>query len=267
MSQKILNSILAVITVFFIGLFVNNNIMAQNMNDYKKDMLVTKKGNLPYRVLLPKNYNPNIKYPLILFLHGSGERGNDNNLQLTHGADLFLKESVRREYPAVVVFPQLANDHLWSSLEMDDDSEKRNFIYPEKPGKVMHQELLKSLLKKLKKEFSLDNKRFYVGGLSLGGMGTFEIIYNNPKTFAAAFPICGGANPEIAERISGPSWWIFHGADDDVVPAKYSEQMAEALKKIGADVKLTVYPDVKHDSWTNTFAEPKLLEWLFSKSL
>lgn len=247
--------------------FSFSTIMGQDLNDYKRDLLVSKSDTLPYRVLLPKNYNPNIKYPLILFLHGSGERGNDNNLQLTHGADLFLKASVRENYPAVVVFPQLANDHLWSNFEADRADTSTTFDYPEKPGKVKHQELLKALLKKLRKQFSLDHKRFYVGGLSLGGMGTFEIVYNNPKTFAAAFPICGGANPKIAKRISAPSWWIFHGADDVVVPAKYSQQMYNALKANKADVTLSIYPEVQHDSWTNAFAEPDLLKWLFSKSL
>lgn len=239
---------------------------SQDLSMYKKDVLTYKKGNLPYRVLLPKNYNPSVKYPLILFLHGSGERGNDNEAQLVHGANLFLKESVRRDYPAIVVFPQLAKDHLWSSFESNNTS-PRLFNYPEKPGKVIHQELLKALIKKLKNQFNLDSNRFYVGGLSLGGMGTFEIVYNNPKLFAAAFPICGGANAKIAKRISNPSWWIFHGAKDRVVPPEYSQQMYDALKQNGADVKLTLYPNVEHDSWTNTFAEPDLLKWLFSKSL
>ena len=243
-----------------------NPINGQDLSEYKADMLTQKNDTLPYRILLPKNYNPNVKYPLIIFLHGSGERGKDNNLQLTHGADLFLKASVRQDYPAVVVFPQLADDHLWSSFE-GSTSADTNFSYPEKPGKVKHQELLKALLKKLQKQFSLDSTRFYVGGLSLGGMGTFEIVYNNPKTFAAAFPICGGANPKIAKRLGKPSWWIFHGADDVVVPAKYSQQMFDALKAENVDVKLSIYPDVNHDSWTNAFAEPDLLKWLFSKSL
>ncbi len=239
---------------------------SQDLSMYKKDVLTSKKGNLPYRILLPKNYNPSVKYPLILFLHGSGERGNDNEAQLTHGADLFLKESVRRDYPAIVVFPQLAKDHLWSSFESNNTS-PRVFNYPEKPEKVKHQELLKALIKKLKNQFNLDSNRFYVGGLSLGGMGTFEIVYNNPKLFAAAFPICGGANAKIAKHISNPSWWIFHGTEDRVVPPEYSQQMYDALKQAGADVKLTLYPNVEHDSWTNTFAEPDLLKWLFSKSL
>jgi len=244
-----------------------NNVTGQDLSEYKKDMVVHKGDTLPYRILLPLNYNPNVKYPLILFLHGSGERGNDNNLQLTHGADLFLKESVRQEYPAVIVFPQLAKDHQWTYLVSDQESSPGELIYPIKKTKVKHQELLKVLIKTLKKNFNLDKNRFYVGGLSLGGMGTFEIVNQNPKMFAAAFPICGGANPEIATRINKPSWWIFHGVDDVVVPARYSQQMYDALIQVGADVKLSMYPGVNHDSWTNAFAEPDLLKWLFSKSL
>ena len=101
----------------------------------------------------------------------------------------------------------------------------------------------------------------------MGGMGTFDAVKQNPNLFAAAFAICGGAHPKIAKRISATSWWIFHGEEDDVVPAKYSQQMHDALKEENADVKLTMYTNVKHDSWTNTFAEPELLKWLFSKSL
>lgn len=255
------------ICMIFTFMLNTNKVLSQDLSMYKKDVFTSKKGNLPYRILLPKNYNPNVKYPLILFLHGSGERGNDNELQLTHGADLFLKASVRRDYPAVVVFPQLANDHFWSSFESDRNANPRTFVYPEKPKKVTHQELLKGLIKDLKKQFSLDANRLYVGGLSLGGMGTFEIVYNNPNVFAAAFPICGGANPKIAKNISDPSWWIFHGADDVVVKAAYSQQMYDALKAENADAKITIYPNVNHDSWTNAFAEPDLLKWLFSKSL
>jgi predicted peptidase len=244
-----------------------NSASGQDLSMYKKDIFTSKKGNLPYRVLLPKNYNPNVKYPLILFLHGSGERGNDNKAQLTHGADLFLKEPVRQNYPAVVVFPQCATDDSWSNYKWSMINGKPDIKYSETVDKIKHQELLKGLVKKLKKDFNLDSNRLYVGGLSMGAMGTFDMVKANPKLFAAAFAICGGANPKIAKRISKPSWWIFHGTDDDVVPAKYSQQIYDALKEVDADVKLTMYPGVKHDSWTNAFAEPDLLKWLFSKSL
>ena len=249
----------------FIFILNFNSAAGQDLSLYKKDIVTSKNGNLPYRVLLPKDYNPNVKYPLILFLHGAGERGNDNKAQLTHGAKLFLKESVRRDYPAVVVFPQCAAEESWSNYEYSRVDGQSDLKYSETVDKIKHQVLLKSLIKKLQKDFNLDTNRLYVGGLSMGGMGTFDMVKANPKMFAAAFAICGGANPKIAKRISRPSWWIFHGDADDVVPVKYSQHIYDALKEINADVKLTIYPGVKHDSWTNAFAEPDLLKWLFSQ--
>jgi len=197
-----------------------NTVSSQDFSMYKKDVLTSKKGSIPYRVLLPKNYNPNIKYPLILFLHGAGERGNDNESQLVHGADLFLEESVRQDYPAVIVFPQCAADESWGNYGYSRVDNVVTIEYSATVDKIKHQELLKSLVKKLKKDFSLDNNRLYLGGLSMGSMGAFDMVKANPKLFAAVFAICGGANPKIAKRISNPSWWIFHGADDNVVPLK-----------------------------------------------
>lgn len=239
---------------------------AQNFEAYKKERIILKGDTLPYRILLPKNFETNVSYPLIIFLHGSGERGNDNNLQLTHGANLFLNESVRNKYPAIVVFPQCALNYTWSNYKRDKKTNEIVFNY-QKRDKIKHQELLKTLIKVLQNKYQLDANRFYIGGLSIGGMGTFEAVKQNPNLFAAAFPICGGANPEIAKYLNKTSWWIFHGAEDNVIPVKYSQQMYDALKNKNADVKLTIYPNVKHGSWNNAFAEPDLLSWLFSKSL
>lgn len=106
----------------------------------------------------------------------------------------------------------------------------------------------------------------YVGGLSMGGFGTFELVRRNPKLFAAAFPICGGANPITAKKMKHLDWWVFHGEADKVVPPRYSTQMVDAMKKDGLSVKYSLYPGVGHNSWDNAFAEPELLPWLFSKS-
>lgn len=99
----------------------------------------------------------------------------------------------------------------------------------------------------------------------MGGMGVFELVKRMPKTFAAAFPICGGANPVTASRMKKTSWWIFHGAKDDVVPPHHSEDMVAALKKANAKVKFTLYPNANHNSWDSAFAEPELLSWLFTQ--
>ena len=100
----------------------------------------------------------------------------------------------------------------------------------------------------------------------MGGMGTFEVVRRNPKMFAAAFPICGGANPEISKRLKKLDWWVFHGDADEVVPEKCSADMVNAMKEQGVQVTYTVYEGVGHNSWDNAFAEPELLSWLFSQS-
>lgn len=239
---------------------------AQDLKLYEKEMFVHKGDTIPYRVLLPANYDASKNYPLIYFLHGAGERGNDNENQLVHGARLFLKEEVRKNYPAIVVFPQCAGDSYWSNVEQRRDSSgNREFHFLEggEPTKsmVMAQLLLKDLLKK----YPINKKQIYVGGLSMGGMGTFEIVRRNPKIFAAAFPICGGANTATASKLKNLPWWVFHGGKDNVVPIRHSEEMVAALKAVNAEVKFTVYPEAGHNSWDNAFAEPDLLSWLFSQ--
>ena len=115
------------------------------------------------------------------------------------------------------------------------------------------------------KEYRIEKKQVYVGGLSMGGMGTFEMVKRNPKVFAAAIPICGGGNTAWVNQLKKSKWWIFHGAKDDVVPPYLSQQMADALKANGASVKFTLYPNANHNSWDAAFAEPDLLTWLFSQ--
>lgn len=240
--------------------------MAQDVAAYQKNVFVKNGDSIPYRLLLPKDFDASKKYPLLLFLHGSGERGNDNEAQLVHGSSLFLSPEVRDNHKAIVVFPQCAANSSWAKIDVKGDFPDREFIYYENATPTKDMLLLEGLIKHLKKNYKLDKKRMYVGGLSMGGMGTFELVRRNPKTFAAAFPICGGANPAISKKLAKPKWWVFHGEADEVVPEKYSAQMVEAMGKMGIDIKYTVYPGVGHNSWDNAFAEPELLTWLFSKS-
>lgn len=242
-------------------------LFAQDKSLFEKHWFIKDGDTMPYRLLLPENFDARKKYPLVLFLHGSGERGNDNEKQLVHGATLFLRDSVRKNYPAIVVFPQCGADSYWSNVEFRYDSTgKRTFDYPrdESPTKAMS--LLIELVDELEDRFRLDKKRMYVGGLSMGGMGTFELVSRRPKKFAAAFPICGGGNDYLAGKMTKPAWWIFHGMKDDVVPYAFSEQMAAAIKAKGGRVKLTLYPNANHNSWDPAFAEPELLKWLFGQS-
>jgi predicted peptidase len=200
-------------------------------------------------------------------LHGAGERGNDNESQLVHGAGLFLRDSIREKYQAIVVFPQCPLNSFWSNVEFKTDSSgKRGFYFQAGGAPTIAMDLAQQLLKKIIKEYPVNKKQIYVGGLSMGGMGTFEIVRRNPKLFAAAFPICGGAETSTAAKLTKVKWWVFHGAADAVVPPENSQKMVDALKAVKADVKFSLYPGVNHNSWDNAFAEPTLLSWLFSIS-
>jgi predicted peptidase len=239
---------------------------AQDLQLYQKENFRSGKNVLPYRILYPDHFDKTKKYPLILVLHGSGERGNDNELQLTHGAVLFVNDAVRKKFPAVVIFPQCPAEDFWSNVDRESISDgKRNYVFRQDGEPTTAMKMLMAFIDDLLKKPYIDHKRLYVGGLSMGGMGTFELLNRKPNLFAAAFPICGGGHPKTVKAYATQvSLWVFHGAQDDVVPSRHSEVMVDALKKAGADVRFTVYPDVKHESWVQAFAEPDLLPWLFS---
>lgn len=256
-----------ILRLYIVFLCLGFVVNSYGQNEAYQKMSFEKEGErMPYRLLLPKNYDTAKTYPLILVLHGSGERGSDNELQLTHGASLFLEDVSRKKYPAVVVFPQCAKNSNWATIKVTGEFGNRAFMFYKKGEPTKDMLLLEGLLKHLRMTYAIDKDRMYVGGLSMGGMGTFELVRRNPKMFAAGFPICGGANTAIANRIKRTRWWVFHGEADDVVPSKYSTEMVDALRTAGADVQYSLYPDVKHDSWNNAFAEPELLPWLFSIS-
>lgn len=225
------------------------------------------KDTMPYRVLLPLNYKRKERYPLILFLHGSGERGSDNAAQLVHGSNLFLADSNRSRFPAIVVFPQCPADSYWSNVIINKDS-LGNYVgldFPAHAPPTRAMTMLMKLVRHVFRHYAVNTNTVYVGGLSMGGMGTFELVQRKPRTFAAAFPICGGQNPVLVSRKhKRVNWWVFHGAADPIVAERYSSAMVQALQQAGQQVRYTVYPGVGHDSWTPTFAEPDLLPWLFS---
>ena len=249
-------------------LFLLNTARAQDMNPYEKREFKTAQGNtLPYRLLFPKNYDKSKKYPLILFLHGAGERGTDNEKQLVHGSKMFLEAQNRERFPAIVVMPQCPEDSYWSSVKVDRDKQPMTFAFDYQRPSNWPLVAAYDLVKQLVAEESVDKHRLYLMGLSMGGMGTFEQVFNHPKTFAAAVPICGGGDVAAYDnRVRQTPYWVFHGAADSVVPVENSRRMVEKLKALKVPVQYTEYPGVDHNSWDNAFAEPELLPWLFSHS-
>lgn len=163
---------------------------AQNLDLYAKLVFKAQDGTeLPYRVLLPAGYDKSRKYPLVLFLHGAGERGDDNEKQLVHGSKLFVTEENRKQYPAIVVFPQCPENGFWSSVQVDRMKKPAEFRFDYSQKETSSMTAVVELLGKLIKNEAVDGRRVYVTGLSMGGMGTFEMVYRHPEFFAAAMPI------------------------------------------------------------------------------
>ncbi len=217
------------------------------------------RGVLKYRILKPNDYDKTKKYPLVLFLHGAGERGDDNKKQLVHAMTDFASDDVMQKHPAFVIAPQCPTDHKWVNVDWSADSHEM----PVMPSKSMKLSL--DLLDALQREFNIDAQRIYVTGLSMGGFGTWDAVQRRPVTFAAAIPVCGGGDPAIAKSFDHIPIWCFHGGADTVVKPARSRQMIDALKASGGEPKYTEYDGVGHNSWAATYANREVLDWLFKQ--
>lgn len=221
---------------------------------------------LHYQITYPDNFEENKEYPVLLFLHGAGERGDDNKAQLVHGSKLFIDQENRNNYPAIVIFPQCPREDFWAKTGFGNDNGHRKFEFKPSEDPTASMKLVLSMMDSIANLKFTDKSRIYVGGLSMGGMGTFEILSRRPEMFAAAFPICGGGNPNsVSEYAQSVGLWVFHGAKDDVVLPSYSTDMVIALQASGGNVKYTLYKNANHNSWDAAFSEPTLLSWLFNQ--
>jgi predicted peptidase len=251
-EMKILNSL---IFVLFFTPFLN----AQN--EFAKASYSDGKDTIHYRLLIPDNYDANLRYPLVVSLHGSGERGYDNEKQLVYIKDLFLDSLNRKKYPCFVFAPQCPPSPMkWSMTD--------RFIepvsLPEEPSLPM--KLVIQTINELQQKYSINEEKIYITGLSQGGCGVYDIIMRNPGLFAAAAPICGWGDTSKAATITHMPIWIFHGDSDNVVSVNHSRNMVYALKNAGGHPKYTEYPNVNHGSWLNAYKEPDFLEWMFSNN-
>ena len=238
---------------------------AQDFDLFKKREFTNKSGEvLPYRILYPKNYDAQKKYPLVLFLHGAGERGDDNEQQLKHAVKVFLESENRGQFPCIVLAPQCPKDSYWSSVNIDRSTYplKLDFDYDNEitKGLKLAMELTKETIKKER----IDKKRVYITGLSMGGMGTFEAVYRFPKRFAAAIAVCGGADVDAYQKKQAKvPFRIYHGAVDQVVAVGHSKAIYDKLVFLEANVQYKEYPGVNHNSWDYAYVEKDLLAWLF----
>ncbi len=207
---------------------------------------IERSGEMPYRIMVPRKYDPEKKYPLLLFLHGIDERGNDNEKQLKWGSDLFQSDNATHRFPSFVVFPQCPTDHYWF-----DQSPMEN---------------LRRIIQTLSGEYSIDKSRIYIVGLSMGAYGTYAMVADNPDLFAAAVAISGDGDARKAPSMTRPKWRIFGGDKDTIVSSEKSEKMAKALKDSGASVEIKIYPEANHlGSWTKAFEEPDFISWIYAQ--
>lgn len=215
-----------------------------------------------YQVFIPPNWAPRKKWPVILFLHGAGERGDDGLIQTEVGIGGAIRRFADR-FPCVVVFPQCPKNRWWTEPEM---------------ARIALKTLDDTIT-----EFNGDRLRVYLTGLSMGGYGTWSIAARHPQKFAALVPVCAGIRPpgvraseggsagdpygETADKVKSIPTWVFHGATDPVVPVSESRKMVEALKAAGGSVKYNEYQGVGHNSWDRAYADPDLIPWILSQRL
>jgi len=242
-------------------LIISSEILSAQINfqeEFKSEFFLAGEDTLWYRILSPTNIEEGKKYPLVLFLHGAGQRGNDNLQQLKHGIWNFARPEIRKEYPAYIIAPQTPSDQKWSVINWWGSVEQ-TFQDSISPVLAKTTDLLKLSLDNL----PIDKDRVYVTGLSMGGFGTWEFIQRNPSIIAAAVPVCGGGDLTKAKDIANIPIWTFHGALDRVVKPEFSRMMVDSLRKYGGNPGFTEYPDINHDSWVRAYSDSSMINWLF----
>jgi predicted peptidase len=200
---------------------------------------ITVNAKLDYLLFLPKGYEDSKKdWPLMLFLHGSGESGSDVSKVKVHGPPKIVES--KPDFPFILVSPQ-------------------------SPGRGWNPDTLSALLDEIQAKYRVDKDRVYLTGLSMGGYGSWALAAAHPERFAAVVPICGGGNTSDAAKLAKLPIWVFHGEKDNTVPIERSREMVNAIKAAGGNVKFTTYPEAGHDCWTETYNNPELYKWLLDQ--
>jgi len=217
---------------------------------------------LPYRLFVPINNDPNRKYPMVIFLHGVGERGSDNERQITFDLTppvLLIKDEYIEKHPCFILAPQCPNDKKWVEILWELGNYKQDEVPISTPLAM-----LADLIDVLCGQYNIDQGRIYVTGLSMGGYGTWDLITRFPEKFAAAAPICGGGDPSKMPLVKNLPIWTFHGVLDNVIPVRTTRELVDALKKCGSQsVIYTEYPDLDHFCWNQAYTTEGFFDWMF----
>lgn len=243
----------ALVTALVILGMPTQGIAQTTVDDFEAREYTDGTNTIPYRLFVPVDYDPKQSYPLVLFLHGAGERGTDNRRQLTGQTAplVFVQPENQAKYPCFMLAPQCPPGGGWAGGT--------------NPSTWMRL-TLEALFAELFWEFNIDYTRMYITGLSMGGYGTWDMCTRYPGLFAAAVPICGGGNVSLADRCVGMAIWAFHSDDDTVVPVQRSREMIAAIFKAGGEPFYTEYTGYGHASWNPAYREPDLIPWMFAQT-
>lgn len=254
--MKYFKSALFCFTIFLIG---GANMSFAQTPFFGREKYISLTGDtLNYRIFSPDR-DALRKYPVVIFLHGSGERGNDNEAQLRFGVMQLADDKISAMYPSYIIAPQCPQNMRWANV--DDNRTTCEIHLLPSPSQPM--KLLVELIQKIKKELPVDTNSIYITGLSMGGFGTYDAIERYPQLFAAAVPVSGGGDTAKAATIAHMPIWIFHGAEDPTVNPKYSLQMFEALTNAGAHPGFTQYPEMGHFASKSVYIDQHMIAWLF----
>jgi len=215
---------------------------------------------IKYRWSAPEKTEPGKTYPLVLFLHGAGERGDDNKAQLKHGVIPIINGAEKLGSPVFLIAPQCPAGTWWSP----PDATKTKLIAAAAPNALL--EAVLALVVDIRKNHPVDPKRLHVTGISMGGFGTWDLLGRAPGLIASAIPICGGGDASLAVKFKDLPVWAFHGEADLVVPARGTREMIESLENAGGKPKVTYYAETGHDSWTRTYENPEVIRWMLGHS-
>lgn len=230
---------------------------------YKPNAFIVGSDTLRYRELVPEKADRG-KFPMLIFLHGSGERGTDNQAQLTHGAQMFLSPHNINKYKAYIVFPQCPEDAFWAYDEIPQSLAAEDMPVIEEPTKWI--KMIRGLVSKYINEGKVDANQVYIVGLSMGAMAVYDLAIRYPSMWAAAVAICGTVNPDRLEPARDIKFRIYHGDADPIVPVEASRAIYNRLRKLNASVEYFEYPGCTHGSWNLAFREKDFLRWIFNQS-
>ncbi|HAD97611.1 MAG TPA: hypothetical protein DCG19_09405 [Cryomorphaceae bacterium] len=239
---------------------------ANRIPPFEKRTFTYNGNTLPYQVLFPRNYDPTSSYPLVIFLHGAGERGSNNTSQMAYGSNTFGSYDARTNYPAIVIFPQCPSNTMWSRRAKYDQNGQLLFEFPVEQNPNTAMEMVIELVRDYVAHEAVDDKRIYVSGLSMGGIGTFEFCYYAPDLPAAAVSIAGGHDSAFVDSYAaGIDFRLYHGDNDGVVPPRYSREMHTALQQGGFSSEYFEAPGRGHE-WNYVLNDPDYIQWMFNQS-